>query len=45
MQVHKCSPWYISISDLFQDAKMERRQAERTDCAQKDLYGCQKDRY
>ena len=29
MQVCKCSPWYNSISDLLQDAKMKRRQAER----------------
>ena len=25
----KCSPWYSSISDLLQDAKMKRRKAER----------------
>ena len=29
VQVHKHSPWYNSISDLLQDAKMKRRQAER----------------
>ena len=29
MQVRKCSPWYKGISDLLQDAKMKRRQAER----------------
>ena len=29
IQVRKCSPWYNSISDLLQDAKMKRRQAER----------------
>ena len=29
MQVRKYSPWYNSISNLFQDAKMKRRQAER----------------
>ena len=29
MQVRKCSPWYNTITDLLQDAKMKRRQAER----------------
>ena len=29
MQVRKCSPWYNSINDLLQDAKMKRLQAER----------------
>ena len=29
MQVLKCSPWYNGISDLLQDAKMKKRQAER----------------
>ena len=29
MQARKCLPWYKSISDLLQDAKMKRRKAER----------------
>ena len=29
MQVRKFSPWYNSISDLLQDAKMKRRKAKR----------------
>ena len=29
MQVRKCSPWYNSISELLQDPKMKKCQAER----------------
>ena len=50
VQVRKCSPWYNSISDLMQDAKMKKRKAERQWLTsglsvKKDLCGLQKDGY